>query len=854
MHSIGEVLADRDDQGDLAVVVRDQQHDPAPEPVAQGVGEAAQRRLLEAGDPPRDEPGVADGHGVVPLRFARPAERGLHLHLVELAGQPPGLGLQPPDRVHRAVAGDAQRREDGGRGPALFLHVADGGFAGDRLDAAHPGRDAGLLSHREQADVAGGPAVGAAAQLHADAGHRDDPHRVAVLLAEQGHGAGVDGFLGLPYLGLHGVVRIHAGVDLALDRVQRLGADRSAVGEVEPQPVGRDERAGLLDVRAEALAEGGVEQMGRRVVAADGVAALPVHVRRHPVAFPQASPRDPHPVRARSPGGGPLQAVDLCGHRAAAGRQPPGVRDLAAGFEVERRPIEHRVARRPGVEGGRRGASVVEQPHDLRPVDPGGRVALEPVGGGKDRRAVGVRLDREPVRPGFSEPRLRPRLRALRLQAPLEAVAVDGDAAFAGQLVDEVQGQAVGVVQAEDLVPGQDAAGGPGQRRLEAGEAVGQDRVEPVLFGPHHPGDRLAVGAELGVRDAHLADHDVDEAMEERAGHAQLLPVPHRAAHDLAQHVAAPLVGGHDAVAHEEGHRAQVVGDDPHRDVVGPGRASGRQRAVGAAGLLADGAQQRREQVGVVVRGLLLDDRDDPLQAHARVDGRRGQRGQRAVRAAVELHEHVVPDFDVAFAAAVDAPARRLPAVDVVSAVIVDLGAPAAGPGVAHRPEVVFEAQLDDAPGGDEAAPDGVRLVVAGYARLALEHGRVQPLRRQPPHVGQQRPREGDGVFLEVVPEREVPEHLEERVVAPGGAHVVEVVVLAADPHAFLRRRRPLVVAALAAEEQVFELVHARVGEEQRRVVGRHERRAADDAMALAGEVVEEALADRAGRHAAILP
>ena len=78
---------------------------------------------------------------------------------------------------------------------------------------------------------------------------------------------------------------------------------------------------------------------------------------------------------------------------------------------------------------------------------------------------------------------------------------------------------------------------------------------------------------------------------------------------------------------------------------------------------------------------------------------------------------------------------------------------------------------------------------------------------------------------------------------------VVEVVVLAADAHALLRRRRARVVALLAAEEHVLELVHPGVGEEQRRVVVRHERRARDDAVAVSFEVVEERRADLVRGH-----
>ena len=73
---------------------------------------------------------------------------------------------------------------------------------------------------------------------------------------------------------------------------------------------------------------------------------------------------------------------------------------------------------------------------------------------------------------------------------------------------------------------------------------------------------------------------------------------------------------------------------------------------------------------------------------------------------------------------------------------------------------------------------------------------------------------------------------------AIGEADVFEVVVLASGAHAFLRRGGAGVVAVLEAEEDVFELVHAGVGEEQRGVVGRNERGGVDDLVSL---LLEEA-------------
>ena len=53
--------------------------------------------------------------------------------------------------------------------------------------------------------------------------------------------------------------------------LQLLGGDGGVVAEVEAQPVGRDQRSGLLDVGPEHLPQGPVEQVGAGVVAADGL-------------------------------------------------------------------------------------------------------------------------------------------------------------------------------------------------------------------------------------------------------------------------------------------------------------------------------------------------------------------------------------------------------------------------------------------------------------------------------------------------------------------------------------------------------------------------------------------------------
>ena len=65
---------------------------------------------------------------------------------------------------------------------------------------------------------------------------------------------------------------------------------------------------------------------------------------------------------------------------------------------------------------------------------------------------------------------------------------------------------------------------------------------------------------------------------------------------------------------------------------------------------LLGGRQQVDEQVDLVVRVHVLQHRGQALQAHAGVDALLGQRRHVALRVAAELHEHEIPDLDVAVA------------------------------------------------------------------------------------------------------------------------------------------------------------------------------------------------------------
>ena len=160
--------------------------------------------------------------------------------------------------------------------------------------------------------------------------------------------------------------------------------------------------------------------------------------------------------------------------------------------------------------------------------------------------------------------------------------------------------------------------------------------------------------------------------------------------------------------------------------------------------------------------------------------------------------------------------------------VVMNFAAWAAGAGVAHLPEVVFRAHLKDAIFRHALRdPEVIGFGIARHTTFALEDRDVQlvfvdpkPFRRS-----DQLPGIGNRVFLEVIAETEKLPSISKNVwwrlvkptfsrslcLPPARTHFCEVVAR-------------VVGALFEAKKDIFELVHPRVGEQQRGIVGRDER------------------------------
>ena len=397
-----------------------------------------------------------------------------------------------------------------------------------------------------------------------------------------------------------------------------------------------------------------------------------------------------------------------------------------------------------------------------------------------------------------------------------------------------------------------------------------------------------------------MLGEDIDELVEEGFFELERAAILHGAAEDSSQRIVAIRIPRLNSIRNRERQRAQVVGDDAEGDVdlflLGDGHdvALGvglRQRAlVGLRNAIynseaADLIEDRLENVGVVVADLrvfevgevlrALDDGADTLEAHAGIDVLGWEGNEGAIGVGVVLDEDVVPDLDAAGVAAVDELGSGALAVFVEvrgtgREVDVDLGARAAGAGVAHHPEVVLLVAVDDVDVGIEAdaaellGPKivGFLVAISRVASAGLINGGEDAGRRELPLLDDQFPSPGDGFLLEVVAEGPVAEHLEECVMVGVEADVFEVVVLAAGADALLRVRRArwqsfvqhagpgIHIRAALAEEDGHELVHTRVREDARAVAaGVADVVTGDDGVVLRFEEVEEGLADLGGGH-----
>ncbi len=459
-------------------------------------------------------------------------------------------------------------------------HVIQGALPGHRFDTAHARGHTALGGDLEQTDVAGARDMRTATQFGGVVAHLQHAYVLAVLLAEQRHRAELERFLHAHVVDFGRVVGAHLLVDLAFDDRQVLGADRREVREVETQAIGGDQRALLLHVGAQHFAQGGMQQVGGRVVEDGGAAALAIDLAGQHIADLQAALGELAHV--------PMElARELLGvadvHLHAGAGQGAVVTDLATGLGVERSLVGQHDDVITGL-GTLHRAAVLEN------GDHGEVVGLQAVIPEEDGRLErGDQIGRQ----GHATTELAGRARGLALgvHCGVEALDVHGQVTLARDVLGEIEREAVGVVQAERIHAGDHAVADLGRDVVENLHARIQRFSKTLFLGLQGAHDGVDLGRQFGIGHAHLLDQGRHQLAEERLAHAQHPAVAQCAADDTAQHVTAAFVGRQHAIDDQERTGTDVVGDHAQRLVF----------QVGGAGQLGGLADQGLEQVDLIV-------------------------------------------------------------------------------------------------------------------------------------------------------------------------------------------------------------------------------------------------------------
>ena len=296
---------------------------------------------------------------------------------------------------------------------------------------------------------------------------------------------------------------------------------------------------------AETMAQCLVQQVGRRVVGAHARAALVIDMEFDHIANLQRL--------ARNLAGMDMQRAQLL-HRvvdlddAAAGcAQHAGIAGLATAFGIERGLVDDDLDLVPRL-----------RRLDLLAADDDGLdaalchlgVVAEEFGGPllvADLEPDGVGRGLAGACPVLARLGLLPR------HGSVEAGRVDGAVQRAQGVLRQVQREAIGVVQLERHLARQGGGGRqPGHFLIQQLQAAFQRLLEAGLLQLQGFLDQALGARQLRVSETHLADERRHEAPHQRLLAAHQFGMAHGAAHDPAQHVAAPLVRRQYAVGDEE--------------------------------------------------------------------------------------------------------------------------------------------------------------------------------------------------------------------------------------------------------------------------------------------------------------
>ena len=663
-----------------------------------------------------------------------------------------------------------------------------------------------------------------AGEFDASVTHLHNADLVAILFAEQSHSTASLGFIDVHHVGVDRQAFHDLGVHDVFDLLDFFSGHGVEVAEVEAEEFVRNEATLLLHVSAEHFAESGLEQVRCGVVLADVSATIVIDGCHEHGAHRLFVSFALHDLTTAESGIVHLHGVKHLDFEVGRNERSL-VTNLATHFGVERR----------GFENDAQNALVFAPADNLRFAS--GEFIT-------DKVCASFAV----LRPAFGTHRVDALLHVgagaglLFFHALVVAIFVNRKALFFGEDAGEVRRESVGIVKQEHLVARHGLC--VAEFSHDAGKAfeAGVQRADKAFFFALDDAcDEVLAFADFREGVAHrIGEHlhqlvDKGFLLTEQAGKAA------GAAQNAAEHVATAFVARQGAIGNSEGDCADVVGNHAVR-------GAGFAIVVRNAREFSNLCDNRSEHVSIVVAGLALENSADTFETHTGINVLGLERNEGAVAHAFVLHEHVIPNFNVAVVFAIHALDRVLERFGLrseVATVIMDFGARTARTGVAHFPEVGVCIKTHDAV---IRKTGHVLPNLPGFVIILIDSCEEAFL-RELPNFSEEFPSPGNSFLLIIVTEAPVTEHFEEGVVVVVAAHDVEVVVLTRHAEALLAVACALPTLRIVAKEDGLELVHARVREHERRVVMRNHRRRTHKEVALGFEELDKGFAHLRRSH-----
>ena len=216
-----------------------------------------------------------------------------------------------------------------------------------RLDAPHARAAGAVAQDHASANITGLTHMRAAAQLNAvglaiaalaciRAPHRHHAHFIAVFLTKERLRANRPRVIRRHYPCFHARVLPDEGIHLCLNLCQFPRTQRFGVAEIKAQPIRCIERAALAHVIAQGCTQGFVQQVGGRVVGANGTAAVRIHGQCNRIAARDCPLNHLGYMHKNAGGLARIRHLQQCAVAANSAR----IADLAAAFGVERRLVQ----------------------------------------------------------------------------------------------------------------------------------------------------------------------------------------------------------------------------------------------------------------------------------------------------------------------------------------------------------------------------------------------------------------------------------------------------------------------------------------------------------------------------------